>query len=50
MMFYSQDGDDVSSLDLMVPDTPPVQQDDVTRPRLRVQGRLLANVHAHTHN
>lgn len=36
-----QDGDDVASLDLVVPDTPPVQQDNVTlRPPLWVQEGL----------
>lgn len=37
---YSQDGDDVASLDLMVPHAPAVEQHHVTR-HLWVQGRLL---------
>lgn len=32
VLCYSQHGDDVASLDLIVPDTPAVQEDDVTVP------------------
>ena len=47
---YSHDGDDVASLDLVVPHTPAVQQDDVTvRPALRVQEGLHTHTHTHTH-